>query len=304
MFRSVAAPVCAALAAGCVTTGTYNAKVAELEGATAQHDKAAAEREAALQKQIDSLQSQVKDVESKKADVEKQLAAVTAERDAIHKQLDDSTALAAELKKRLEKLGQNVDKLTSEKGQLAGALTDMKGKLDELRKQKETADALAATFRNLVQKLKGMIDSGQLKVVIRDGRMLIALPNDVLFDSGHIDLKPDAKLTLTKVAQVLSSIGERHFLVAGHTDNVPIHTARFASNWELSTGRAVEVTKFLVSQGMKPEVLAAAGYGEFDPIAPNDTTEHRALNRRIEIVLQPNLSELPSLEGVIATSKN
>ena len=80
---------------------------------------------------------------------------------------------------------------------------------------------------------------------------------------------------------------------------MPIHTARFPSNWELSTARAVEVTKFLIANGMRPQVLAAAGYGEFDPVTANDSPEHKAQNRRIEIVLQPNLADLPSLDDVI-----
>jgi chemotaxis protein MotB len=126
------------------------------------------------------------------------------------------------------------------------------------------------------------------------------LPNDVLFDSGRTEIKRDAQATLGKIAQVLSTIADRHFLVSGHTDNVPIHTDRFASNWELSTARAVEVTKYLIARGMRPQALAAAGHGEYDPAASNDTPETRALNRRIEIVLQPNLTELPSLEGASA----
>ncbi|MBS2032610.1 MAG: OmpA family protein [Deltaproteobacteria bacterium] len=287
---------------GCVRQSTYDAKVAELNALRDQHDQAAAQREKGLQGQIDGLNKQVQDLQAKLEENQNQLKAANDERASLHKQLDESTALVGEFKKRLEKLGQNVDKLTSERGQLAGALTDAKARLDELRKQKETADALAATFKSLVQKLKSMIDAGQLKVVIREGRMLIALPNDVLFDSGKTDLKAEAKTNLATVAQVLSGISDRHFLVAGHTDNVPIHTARFASNWELSTQRAVEVTRLLVDKGMHPEVLAAAGYGEFDPVAQNDTPEHRALNRRIEIVLQPNLAELPSLESVMSTT--
>jgi chemotaxis protein MotB len=104
---------------------------------------------------------------------------------------------------------------------------------------------------------------------------------------------------------VLSTVGDRDFLVAGHTDNVPIRTALFPSNWELSTRRAVEVVHILVAQGMSPKVLAAAGYGEFDPVAANDTPEHRAQNRRIEIVLQPNLSDLPPLdESAVTTAGN
>jgi chemotaxis protein MotB len=143
-----------------------------------------------------------------------------------------------------------------------------------------------------------MIDAGQLQVKIRKGRMLISLPNDVLFDSGSAVLKQAGQSAVQKVAQALAPLGDRQFLVAGHTDNQPIHTRRFASNWELSTARAVVVTRALVAAGMKPDTLGAVGYGEFDPIVANDTPEHRAQNRRIEIQLQPNLSELPSLDDV------
>jgi chemotaxis protein MotB len=86
--------------------------------------------------------------------------------------------------------------------------------------------------------------------------------------------------------------------VAGHTDDVPIHTSRFPSNWELSTARAVEVTKFLIQSGMRPDVLGAAGYGEFDPVTANDSTDHRGQNRRIEIVLLPNIAELPQIDDL------
>jgi chemotaxis protein MotB len=122
-----------------------------------------------------------------------------------------------------------------------------------------------------------------------------------LFDSGRTDIKAEGQAALVDVAKVLATIPDRNFLVAGDTDNLPIHTARFPSNWELSTARAVEVTKFLIVNGMRPQVLAAAGYGEFDPVAPNDSPEHQAQNRRIEIVLQPNLADLPSLDEVKTT---
>ncbi len=279
---------------GCVTTGTYNNKVSELEKLRADHEHAAAEREKLLQLRITALEAQLGDANA-------QLKQLGTERDALRKQLDDSSALAGELKKRLEKLGQNVDKLIGEKGQLTQGLNDAKARLEELRKQKALAEARAATFRNLVARLRSMIDSGQIKVVIRDGHMLIVLPNDVLFDSGKTAVKPAGQTALAQVAQVLATIPDRKFLVAGHTDDVPIHTSHFPSNGELSTARAVEVTRFLIDKGMKPQVLAAAGYGEFDPVSPNDSPEHRGQNRRIEIVLEPNLSDLPSLDDLKAT---
>ena len=277
------------LAAACVTTGTYDKKVAELQKVTADHDQAATEREKTLQARIDDLQK-------KMGDLEKQLNATVTERDGLRRSLDDTTALAGEMKKRLEKLGQNVDKLTGEKSELARSL-------EELRKQKAAAEARAATFRNLVARLKSMIDAGQLKVIIRDGRMVIQLESDVLFDSGKTNIKPDGQTALTKLALVLAGITDRKYLITGFTDDVPIHTQRFPSNWELSTARAVEVVKFLVASGLKPQQVAAAGYSEFDPVVTNDTPEHRAQNRRIEIVLQPNLSDLPSLENLQGGAK-
>ena len=137
-----------------------------------------------------------------------------------------------------------------------------------------------------------MIDAGELKVALRNGRMVIQMANDVLFDSGKTDIKQAGKATLANVATVLRTIADRKFQIAGDTDNVPINTPYFPSNWELSTRRAVEVVHFLVNQGMAPDVLSAAGYGEFDPIASNASHDGRAKNRRIEITLQPNIDEL------------
>jgi chemotaxis protein MotB len=270
--------LCLGLASACVTSGTYNKKVAELTKAR-EDDEAAAK---ARQKE--------------QAD---QIAKLTSDRDGLQKQVDEASQLIQTLKERLEKLGQNVDNLVKERGQLTQSVTETTARLEELRKQKAAADARLQTFRNLVAKLRSMIDSGQLKVVIRNGRMIIALPNDILFDSGKTDVKPDGKKALAGVAQALSTVGDRDFLVAGHTDDLPIKTAQFPSNWELSTRRAVEVVHYLISQGMKPKVLAAAGYGEFDPSVPNTSPQNRAQNRRIEIVLQPNISDLPSLDDSV-----
>lgn len=304
---SLAAALSGTLLSGCVTSGTYNAKVAELDklradaGAQAVQLGAVTKERDELQKKLTDAQAQVAELDKRLADTQAQLQAATEERNKLRKSLDDTTALAGQLKERLEKLGQNVERLTAERGQLSSGLAEAKTRLEELRKQKAAAEARAATFKNLVQRLRAMIDAGQLKVIIRDGRMLIALPDDVLFDSGKTDIKPQGQEALTKVAQVLSTLTDRHFLVAGHTDTVPIRSGRYKSNWELSAARAIEVTQLLIAKGMKPQVLAAAGYGEFDPLSGNDTPEHRAQNRRIEIVLQPNLSDLPAFEGIDAS---
>lgn len=262
-----------AIAPGCVKKSTYKAKVAS------------------MQKDIDAGKSREADLGKQVTDLTKERDGLKADKADLQKQVDITTATNLAMEERLKQLGQDVSKLSNQNQQAAA-------QLEELRKQKAAAEARAATFRNLVAKLQSMIDSGQLRVAIRNGRMIIALPNDILFDSGSTTVKPDGIKALERVAQVLSTVTDRNFLVAGHTDNVPIKTARYASNWELSTERAVNVVQLLVKKGMSPKVLSAAGYSEFDPVAANDNEKNRAQNRRIEIVLQPNLSDLPSLDDL------
>ncbi|CAN5892628.1 hypothetical protein BH11MYX2_BH11MYX2_16060 [soil metagenome] len=248
-----------ALTTGCVTSGTHAKTVAELK----------AEKEHS-------------------ADLDKQIAELKDKLDKTSKSLDEASAMNGTMEQRLKELGQNVDSLSKDNAEATA-------RLEELRKQKAAADARLATFKNLITKLRAMIDNGQLKVVIRKGRMIIALPNDILFDSGKTSVKAEGKDALAKVAAVLATVSDRDFLVAGHTDNVPIKTREYPSNWELSTARAVEVTKFLISKGMNGKVLSAAGFAEFDPVVANDNDANKAQNRRIEIVLQPNIGDLPDL---------
>jgi chemotaxis protein MotB len=107
---------------------------------------------------------------------------------------------------------------------------------------------------------------------------------------------------LKELAGVLKQFPDRRFMVAGHTDNIPIGPSNFKSNWELSTARAVTVTEFLASSGVNPGRLTAAGYSEYDPIRPNATEAGRSENRRIEIVLLPNVNEISGLAKAAASA--
>lgn len=209
--------------------------------------------------------------------------------------LEAETALATELRAQLEAMGADTGKLLAEKGIMAIRLETTKAQLAALRRAQLAAEARAALFRDVALKLKKMIDTGQLSVFVRDGRMVIALSTDVLFDTARVDIKPAGKAALREVATVLKTIDGRHFQIAGHTDDVPISTARFPSNWELSAGRALEVTHFMISEGLRAEALSAAGYGEYDAVATNATPAGRQKNRRIEITLVPQINELVSL---------
>ncbi len=276
---------------GCVPKNQYDALLADSQSAHVQlladadHAKAQDAEIAKLRADLADAQAQVQERDQKVSDLS------TADHN-LQAQLDEATAINAKLRGELERLGKNVDSMLQEKGTLSKALEDAKSRLEELRKAQAAADARAQLFQQFVQKLKKMIDAGQLKVATRAGRLVIQLPNDVLFDSGQTLIKPLGKVALTQLAKVLVTVPGRAFQVAGHTDNVPIQTSRFPSNWELSTARALEVVKLLIAQGVSPHALSAAGYGEFDPVASNDAPDGRAKNRRIELTLQPNLDEL------------
>jgi chemotaxis protein MotB len=208
------------------------------------------------------------------------------------KALDETTAMNAALRGELERLGKNVNELLQAKGNLASSLDQARLRLDELRRAQAAAEARAALFQEVALKLKRMIDAGELAVVLRSGRMVLVLPTDVLFDSGKTKIKPRGREALTEVGAVLATLPGRRFQVAGHTDDQPIRYSAFPSNWELSAARGVEVTRFLIESGMRGDSLSAAGYGEFDPVASNDSAEGKAQNRRIEITLQPHIDEL------------
>ncbi len=181
---------------------------------------------------------------------------------------------------------------------IASLLEDMKAtraQLLEVKKQQEQSQQRLAAFRALNQRFRDLVSAGALDVSFRNGQMVLQLPSEVLFPSGRAVLSKKGKKALGSVLDVLKSFQDRRFLIAGHTDNTQIRSGRFKSNWHLSVERAVSVVRFMVEAGFEPKNLGAAGYGEFDPIAPNDTPENLAKNRRIEIILIPDLSELPTL---------
>ena len=125
---------------------------------------------------------------------------------------------------------------------------------------------------------------GNVKVgFARDG-LVISLSGNVLFDSGQADLRPDGLPILDEVAWRLASL-KNELRIEGHTDNIPITTPLYSSNWELSAARATTVARYLAEHGLAPKRLSAAGYGEYRPVASNDTREGRSQNRRVDIVV-------------------
>jgi chemotaxis protein MotB len=149
--------------------------------------------------------------------------------------------------------------------------------------------------RELIEKaLSPEIHRNEVSMSLRREGLVVSLREMGFFDSGSASIRPASLGAIGRLVEVLKQRSE-NLRIEGHTDDVPIHNARFASNWELSTSRATEMIRLLIMQfGLPPERLSAAGYGQFHPVANNDTAAGRAQNRRLDIViLAPTLSFLP-----------
>jgi chemotaxis protein MotB len=148
-------------------------------------------------------------------------------------------------------------------------------------------DDLDHIRRDLEQRLSNQVASHTVSIQMgRDG-LVISLREAGFFDSGSATPKPE---TLPTLRQIAASLGRTPYdlRIEGHTDNIPIHTAEFDSNWELSSARATRIARlFLDLNAIAPNRISAAGYAEFHPVATNDTSEGRAENRRVDLVILP-----------------
>jgi len=173
---------------------------------------------------------------------------------------------------------------------------DMK-KIEDLRAEVERLKLLRnqenreleAARAELEKRLRG--EEG-VSVAMSDRGVVVTFVSEVLFDSGLAKIRPDAHKVLDKVAVVLKGkVADKNIAIEGHTDNEPIKKSGWKSNWELSTARATSVLHYLESKDIKPSRLQATGYGEYRPVASNDTVEGRQKNRRVEVIILPKMSK-------------
>jgi chemotaxis protein MotB len=257
----------------------------------------------------ESLRDELARVEREKA----------AEREEANAERERRDAMEAAMRDELAALEAEVARLTARSNRMEGLFEEARTEVhrldvllnergSEYRQLQERIQRLAAVerevrqrnqiYEDVIGRFRSLIDGGMLSVSVVRGRMVIHLPQDILFESGSAVIGAGGRSTLAEVGRVLAELEDRSFQVEGHTDNVPIATARFPSNWELSAARSLSVVQLLVQNGVRATNLSGAAYGEFHPVAANDSRESRRLNRRIEIVMLPNLdviaeSELP-----------
>jgi len=161
--------------------------------------------------------------------------------------------------------------------------------MSSLVAQKQLSMTQEQIEKALKQELEKSGAGEQIKMKITEQGLVLSVPEAVgekmFFDSGKAELKPYAREILNKIHRVIVAI-PNNVVIEGHTDNVPIATREFPSNWELSTARSTNVLRYLVEDLKFPSNrISASGYGEFRPVAPNDTDENKAKNRRVEIII-------------------
>jgi chemotaxis protein MotB len=170
-------------------------------------------------------------------------------------------------------------------------VAELLAEADELKRANEAA---TSAQQSLESQMREALASKDITISELQGQLTLSILDRILFDSGQAVIKPEGQEVLRKLAAVLDQFPNRQIHVTGHTDNVPIHTAQFPSNWELSAARALAAVRFLVEEaGVNPTRLAAVANGEFQPVADNATPEGRAKNRRIAIVVLPEVFKSP-----------
>lgn len=264
-------------------------ELAQLREELAQEKKLSAERIAELNATIDILKA-------KSGDREKELLQANQEMEArykkqiaeLQKKLNDQ---AEAHRKALEEIKAQRDQEVAKLQQMVDNLTEELAKLKKLTKaQKEELERLKSQEEELAKQLASEIEKGEIRLKKFHDKLIINVDNRISFDSGSAELKPEIFAAFKKIGKILASYPENRIVVEGHTDNDPYTGKRFKDNWELSTERALAVLRNLLeNQDLDPKRFSAAGYGEFQPIVPNNSAANKGLNRRVDIVVVPRV---------------
>ena len=247
-------------------------RIKEMQDMTEMLKKKGGDREKQLIDENSRLQARCE------ADLAKLRDELAAERDKHRKEID---GLKADYERKIAELQQEI--------------TALKDQLSDLRKlsdkQKDELARLEDQANELEKQLSDEIKKGEITLKRFHDKIIINIDERICFDSGKSDLKPDVMPALQKITTILGNYPENRIVIEGHTDNVPISTSKFRDNWQLSTERALSVLGYILREKkLNASRFSAAGYGEFNPIVPNDTPANRQLNRRVDIVVVPRMT--------------
>jgi len=233
----------------------------------------------------------------------KRLQSVVSERDSLcgtlATQHSVNDKLMADNKKLQNKLSGQENINENQSDQLSQQDKDLQNKEEMLRNMQAIITRQNDITKKLNQTLRDALvgfNSDELTLEIRDGKLYVSMSDQLLFKSGSTNVEPKGIEALQVLADVLNKNSDIQILVEGHTDNVPIKTAIFKDNWDLSVARATSITRLLNEKyAVAATRMTASGRGEYFPKASNETQEGKATNRRTEIILSPKLDEIMNL---------
>jgi len=203
--------------------------------------------------------------------------------------ISENLSQADQFNKALQAKSEELDRKESILAEREQAMADMRRIIDR-------QDSLTRRLNDILHNALLGFNPDELSVEIKNGKVYVSMTDKLLFKSGSVAVEVKGKEALKLLADVLDKNKDIDILVEGHTDNVPINTAVYKDNWDLSVGRATSIVRILTREHrIDPTQLTASGKGEFYPRAGNDTAEGRARNRRTEIILSPKLDVLMQL---------
>lgn len=254
-------------------------RVSELEHTIAQKDHAASE----LTKAIRTLKTDLTEERKSMQSLEAELASKNALLTGLQKRLGHAQSRAHYLEEQLAEKHREFEGLDVTLRTLRGEKASAETRIDELR----------ATYESLIADLNERIENQEVAIERFEEEISVTFVNRILFEFGKATITPGGGEILKKVGKTLKDVEHRKIRVIGHTDNRSIHPAyryKYPSNWELSSARASAVVRYLQEEiGFNPAKLEAVGHSFFKPIAANETPEGRARNRRVEIIIAPEL---------------
>ena len=227
-----------------------------------------------------SLKKQITTLTEENASLKKQIGTLTGQRDELDKILQAKT----------DDLSKSVSENRKKIADLEAENTKLKENIDQLKQKSQEVEAQSNTYKDLLKEMKAEISQGEITITELKGKLTMDVVDKILFASGEAKVKKEGLEVLKRVVEILKNMKDKNIRIEGHTDNVQIasHLIRvYPTNWELSAARALNVTKYLQEQGIDPKIISATAFGEYQPLADNDTSEGRAKNRRIAIILLP-----------------
>ena len=249
----------------------------------------------ALVNERDSLCTTLEEVKNEKFALETNLAEKKESLAALESKYNE---LQSESSKTADELSAELRAKSNQLNEKEKTLLEREKSLRELQAEIARRDSIAERLNNILRDALLGFNDDELSLEVKNGKVYVSMTDKLLFKSGSATVEEKGKEAIEALGNVLAKNPDIDVLIEGHTDNVPIKTASYKDNWDLSVARATSIVRLLADKhDLDEKRLTAAGRGEFQPRATNDTKEGRAQNRRTEIILSPKLDELMNLLG-------